>query len=368
MKVAVLKLGARIVFGDKVGSSGGSGEAANLINMLAEGGYDVHCYTKILNKDPIPEHVVMHDIESEFDSMPQYDMLFVINGIVNFFGGAEDRSQILNYWIMNHCKCPIAYLYCDPNLHFRQIWSSIEKKEWASNWNKEDIFMDKPFTVITQVHNISHAMSVNKKHGVVKTVAHYPFYKFPMMWDEEYLDNEDRPIDIIYGGTFRSGRRAKKLVDFYFGYPPEFNVTLFGKIRNKDFDAKNIYVEYPNFEGPVDYNQMIKKMSTGKAHIVIGDMKYPEFGMISQRAYESIKAGCVTFIDEAFDRKKVIFGHDKNLSKLLYVKDRHSVIKKMQLMSKDDIKTIAKLQYEAIGFDHDKYVRGFIKQIEEVVK
>ena len=47
MKIAVIKLGARIVFGDNIGTSGGSGEARSIINMLLKAKAEVHVFTKI---------------------------------------------------------------------------------------------------------------------------------------------------------------------------------------------------------------------------------------------------------------------------------------------------------------------------------
>jgi hypothetical protein len=353
MRVAVLKLGARIVFGDKIGTSGGTGEAVSLINMLQEGGFEVDCYTKVSKKDPVPSHVKVFDIK-DYGSVV-YDHLFVINGSVNFFGGAEDPEQILNYKVINNFQGPVTYLYCDPNLPLRQIWPSVQKKEWAANWSEKDINITRKINIVAQIHNLAAARKNHEGNGYeIGTVVHYPFYKFPMMFDQ--VRSDEKNADISYGGTFRSGRREKKLIDFYFGYPEELKVEVFGKIKAPDFNVKKVgNLRHPLFTGAVDYNKMIEKMSRAKAHVVIGDTKYPDFEMISQRAYESIMAGCVTFIDSDFDRKKRIFGHNKNVADFVYVDNREQVYKRLSKLNDNDLKRFADIQLKAVGFDRHKY-------------
>jgi hypothetical protein len=369
MKVAVIKLGARIMFGEGMGTSGGSGEASSLINMLVKGGAEVHCYTKILSKDEKPNHVVMHQIEEEFDAIPQvgYDALMVINGNVNFFGGAEDVSQILNYHIINHFPKEVFYLYCDPNLPLKQIWDSMSKKPWCSKWNKEDIEITRTIKVICQIYNTVLAKEQFKKLNV-DVLSSYEFQKFPMMFPKPKPSILGRITDISYGGTFRSGRREKKLVDFYFGYPEDISVEIFGKIDLAHFTEKRIEgLTPPVFTGAVNYDKMLFKMTEALCHIVIGDNKYPAFEMISQRTYESIMAGCITFVDKEFDPNKQVFG-DSELGKFLYVSDRNDVIDKIRLlkeMSKDDISALAEEQFKLVNFDETTYCNNFTKLIEE---
>ena len=98
MKIAALKLGARITRG---GTSGGSGEALALLEMLSKGN-EVHAYTKVLNKDENIEFVQMHQILDEYADVNEqnYDCLVVINGSVNYFGGIDSPDQTLNYHII----------------------------------------------------------------------------------------------------------------------------------------------------------------------------------------------------------------------------------------------------------------------------
>lgn len=362
MKVAVLKLGARIVFGNKIGTSGGSGEAASIINMMVKGGLDVHCYTKILKNDLIPTDVELFNIEEAYDSINDhgYDALVVINGTVNFFGGAEDRPSILNYDIINRFNGDVYYIYCDPNLPLTQLWPSISKKPWASNYKQSDIEITKPINVISQSYNINKHIETFKAKGItVSSIAQFDFQKFPMMFKQEHAE---KTVDLAYGGTFRSGRREKKLIDFYCGYPEDLSVEVFGKIKATDFNPKKLGdLRLPSFTGAVDYSKMIHKMATARAHVAIGDTQYPGFQMISQRAYESVMANTITFIDVDFDKEKRVFGKDPYLSNLLYVTDRKQVYDRLKDLS-DPVDQVAihNLQHKAIGFNEEEFCDDFI--------
>jgi len=366
MKVAVIKIGARIIVGDKVGSSGASGEARSIINMLVEGGADVHCFTKILAKDPVPERVTMHQIEEDWDTVNEYDKLVIINGNANFFGGAEDRTQILNYVMINKFKGIPTYIYCDPNLPLRQLWPAIANKKWASNWKEDDIVIQKRVNVISQSTNIE---EIDTAFSSVKiqNLTQYDFQKFPMMFErpEGNLFGREFDRDLSYGGTFRSGRREKKLIEFYFGHPEDLDVEVFGKIKLKDFNPKKIGdLRPPAFTGPVDYDNMLKKMYSSRAHIAIGDGHYPKFGMISQRVYESIMSDCLTFIDTDFDPTHRIFGNCSELTEICYIKNRKQVYDRLKHLSDPDIEYLAELQHKAVGFDREKYCNNFVHIVE----
>lgn len=366
MKIAVIKLGARLVFGDKVGSSGGSGEAQSLVNMLSEAGAEVHCFTKILKDDYIPNDINIHQIEEEYSTVNTYDILIVINGTVNFFGGVADNSQILNYHMINNFSKKVIYIHCDPNLPLKQLWPSIKNRTWASDWKESDIVIVKKIDVVTQSTNITKVLTAFKDIHIDK-IFQYDFQKFPMMFVKPQISEERiYTSDLSYGGTFRAGRREKKLIEFYFGYPEDLKVELFGKIKEEKFNPKKVgTLRSPNFSGPVDYNKMLHKMSESKAHVAIGDGHYPEFGMISQRVYESIMSDCVTFIDIDFDRNKRVFG-DTELGKFLYVTNRDQVYKRLKMLTNSELNTIIKLQHKIVDFNRDTYCSDFYKLIQNL--
>ena len=249
MKIAVLKLGSRIAISGS-GTSGGTGETLSIIKMLTTGGADVTAYTKVLSKDEAPKDFSIKNIEDEYLNINDcgYDALVVLNGNVNYFGGVDDPSQTLNYHIINNFKGKVVYILCDVNLILKQIWPSIEKKAWASNYKREDIEIKRRDIVcISQPRKVALIKDKELKAGIMlANVIHYPFEKFPLLTlkDNVYNFNENPIYDLSYGGTFRSGKREDDMIKFYFGYNEKFkvdlssqtlDVTTFKEIQTGDF-------------------------------------------------------------------------------------------------------------------------------------
>lgn len=367
MKVAAIKLGARITFG---GTSGGSGEAMAILEMLSKNN-DVHAYTKILKKDKAIPFATAHEIMDEYQDINDqgYDALVVINGGVNYFGGQDDPSQTINYSIINNFKGKVFYILCDPNLTLKQVWPSIEKKPWAGNYKREDIEITRDDIIyISQPKNTDKILEDIKKNNIpVSTCVHYPFEKFPLMFAKpEWKDLSDRQYDLLYGGTFRGGKRQEDMIKFYFGYDDE-KVTMFGKIKEKDFNEKKVgTLSHPNYEGAINYDKFNEKMSNSKATVIIGDKYYKQVNDLAQRIYESILSGVVTFIDESYDYEKRVYS-DERLRNFLYVKDSNDVKKKLEIintMSEDVFYQFLQRQYIDIQVNLGDYCKGFSDIIE----
>jgi len=363
MKVAVVKLGARIAFGSS-SSAGSVGEAQAICNMLRLGGADVHIYTKILDKDePAPEGVTLHQIEEEFDDVSA-DALVVINGNVNFFGGVLDNAQILNYHILNRFNGPVHYILCDPAITLKQIWSSVASKDKDSLYKRENIEVTRTdIHYICQPYNTAKYLQfVNKSKSAIgiSRMDHYPFEKFPCL--QTPLSINPMPLtDLSYGGTFRGGRRAGKMLKFYFGYSEDIEVEIFGKIKREDFDL--VTPRPPTFSGPVKYEQMMGKMNKSLAHVVIGDKLYEDTDDVPQRLAESVWSQVVTFVDHDMDRARRIFGKDKYLNELLYVTDNVDVEAKIMILKDDDGARREVLEYQmaAFNFDAADFCNNFVE-------
>ena len=368
MKIAVVKLGARVSYSSQ-GTSGGTGEAISIINMLKSYA-DVTVFTKILKKDKNPDDVTFVDIEDDCNTA-NFDALVVINGSVNFFGGAEDWHQIMNYKIINEFDGPIFYTYCDPELTLRNIWPSVSVKEWASNWKQEDIELKNEEIIwLCQPYNTDFVQENLKKNVVFpKKLVHFPFEKFPCM-NERLPFNENPSVDLSYGGTMRGGKRIEKMVKFYFGHE-KINVEMFGKIELKDFPKKKLINNPapPKFTGPVKYDQMLTKMNDALAHVVIGDPFYEKSSDVAQRTYESIWSSVVTFIDADLDKEKRVYGKSPILSDFLYVSSRKDVEDKILALkgNKEIRKQIVDLQFKTVNFDKDAYCKSFIDTIKEEI-
>jgi hypothetical protein len=368
VKVGVLKLGSRISFNSN-DTSGGNGEARSIINMLDVGGAEVHIFTKILAKDNLLPQYRWHNILSgELGLIYQkLDALVVLNGNVNFFGGAEDASQLMNYRILNCFSGPVFYIYCDPELTLKQVWPSVSKKPWSSKWQQCHIEITRDDIVyISQPHDIS-KLDFGKNEVKPAKVIHFPFEQFPCLNDLEQLPFNPKPdVDLSYGGTMRGGKRIEKMLKYYFGHPPELKVEMFGKIELEDFAKWSKNKIPPMFTGPVKYADMLPKMNKAMAHCVIGDPYYEEINDIPQRAYESIWSSVVTFVDHDMDKLRRIYGRDKQLADFLYVQTREELSEKLLLLKGDALarQQIIEEQFKAIDFDPQRYCSDFLELLK----
>lgn len=374
MKVAVIKLGSRISFNAN-DTSGGNGEARSIIKMLHCGGAEVHIFTKILQKDNLLDEYHWHDLKDRDAVLTsvsdrgagEFDALVVLNGNVNFFGGAEDPEQLLNYAVINSFKGQIFYLLCDPELTLKQIWPSVQKKEWASKWSEHELSITRSDIIyLSQPHDVEKVLSDLKKNEVVPSkIEHFPFEKFPCL-NEPLPFNATPLVDLSYGGTMRGGKREKKMVKFYFGHPEDISVEMFGKIKEEDFNLTKFGSPRPPiFSGPVRYDEMLSKMNQSMAHCVIGDPWYEQINDIPQRFYESIWSGVITFIDSDMDRVRRVWAADRTLGDFLYVSDRQELTEKLQLIKTDTNlrQQILDDQVRAVGFDAQKYCASFVNLI-----
>lgn len=367
MKVAVIKLGSRISFNAN-DTSGGNGEARSIIKILETAGIEVHIFTKLLKKDVLLPQYTWHDISyaDEAVKAEQCDALLVINGNVNFFGGAEDPEQIMNYAIINAFPRKVFYAYCDPALTLKQLWPSVEKKPWGSNYKKEHIdIVRSDIIYLSQPYDVEKVQAELGKNCVQPAdILHFPFEQFPCL--NEMIPPaplDELEVDLSYGGTMRGGKRINKMLKFYFGHPEEISVEMFGKITVEDFTehpkvgalAKSL--RHPLFTGPVKYADMLPKMNKALSHVVIGDPFYEEINDMAQRAYESIWSGVVTFIDSDLDSLRRVYGQDKELADFLYVKTREEVSEKIMLLKTDPQirQQILSDQLKAIDFNPKDY-------------
>ena len=372
MKIAVIKIGARISF-SSVGTSGGTGEALSIIKMLKKGGLSVDVYTKILDKDKNPKDIQFFDIETEYPNINSrgYQGLIVINGHCNFFGGAEARDQVLNYHLINNFKGRVFYIYCDPSLQLTQLWGAIEKKPWGEKYKKQDIEISRTDIVyISQPYDIPAVEEIINKNGIkAESIVHFPFEKFPCLNDK--IKIKDNPTyDLLYGGTMRGNKRIDKMIKFYFGYSMDINVEMFGKIDDEELIKRanklKILDRPPRYGTAIKYDAFMEKMNDTIAHVVIGD-KWYEGKDMAQRCYESIWSSVITFIDLDLDPQMRVFGKNINLQKFNYVSSKDEVEKRIKLL-KDNKKLrqqIIEEQFKTIDFNADVYCKEFTDIIKQ---
>lgn len=360
MKLAVVKIGARIAVNNN-STSCGTGETVSVISILVGAGFQVDAYTKILDNDDKPINFNIYDIETEYDKINDrgYDALVVLNGNANFFGGAENLLSLLTYNVLNNFKGKVYYILCDPYLIPKQIWKSVEAKPWCNKYKEEDINITRTdINIITQVPDLDAIKTVIEKQIVVNSIQFFPFERFPLYTMKDFDRPKEYECDIMYDGTFRSGRREADMIKFYFGYPEDIRVEMFGKLKLENF-KENKYGELvpPMFNKSVKYDEFSKKMNTSIATIAIGDSDYKKLGILGQRIYESVRIGNVIFIDNSYDADKKAFD-DPYLKDFSYVEDRNDVIERIRALKKHPnfINEIIERQRKDVTFDAPKYL------------
>ena len=368
MKVAVIKLGSRISV-SSTGTSGGTGETLSIIKILTTAGVDVDAYTKVLSKDETPKDFKVYNIEDEYTNINsrEYDALIILNGNVNYFGGVDDPAQTLNYHVINHFEGKVFYVMCDCNLLLKQIWPGVKKKKWGNNYKEEDILITRDDIVYISQARFTHKVKEKaKKYAPIKDVVYFPFEKFPLLTMKEFPFNENTSYDLLYGGTFRGGRREDDMIKYYFGYDSQFKVEMFGNISLDNFDFKKIENKrQPEFGKSVEYDKFGEKMAEANATVIIGDPLYKSWGDLAQRIYESIIIGNVVLIDSSYDFQKKVFSNDE-LKKFCYVSSVKEVEDRLlKIRDRNFRKHIVDLQRADTYVNIELYSKGLRKIIEE---
>lgn len=394
-KIAVVKIGARICFGkvnkegeykDPRDTSGGNGEARAIIEMLKRGGADVTIMTNVADDDYLPEDYAFVNIidlfnEGKLESYlkeQNFDSLVVLNGAFNIFGGVEGSLvwlSIASYNAINLFPKTVYYCLCDIALApIKNIYSGmIARKPWGEKYKDYalDVTRD-DIVILTQASDTKAMHKLLEKSKSTPTiklenVRHFPFERFPALYDRNYFDvNENPTYDLLYGGTMRGGRRANKLAKFYYGYSDDVNVELFGKLKEeelteiakKKFGLKRV----PSYGGVVNYVDFCKKMNDTLTHVVVGDKIYEDTNYVPQRCYESICSNVITFLDKDLDTNKRIYGWSNLLKDYMYVSNNKDVEKKIkELKSNKELRNkILAEQHKVVEFDKDKYCKDFV--------
>ena len=394
-KLAVCKIGGRISFGkvDKDGNvsnakdtSGGNGEAKAIIDIAKKSGkFDITILTKTTNKDYFPPEYSFVDITKlleenriqQFIEEQKFDVLLLINGSINCFGGAEQSilSDLAIYKFMHFFNKKIVFCSCDICIPFvADIWKTIASKEWSAKYRKEDFDLSaKTFYMLTQARDLDalHNILASKKGNVFKreNIDNFSFEKFPCENPLQHVPMNVSPeYDLLYGGTLRAGRRIKKIVNWYYNHS-NLNIELFGNMDQDKIDAvaKKQYGIFhkPIFNEPVNYLENSKKMNKALATIVIGDDMYEETSTVQQRAYEAMCANVVTFIDEKLDKPHNVFGFNSGLEKFLYLQNSSQIEKRIQMLKDSPIlrEKILTLQQQIVNFDRQEWYNEFAEKI-----
>ena len=376
MKLAVLKIGGRIAANNR-STTGGVNEVIEICKRLVKYNVDVTFYTKVLESDDKIPDVNILDLNRESlkdINKNNYDLLLVFNGNANFFGGAEDELSILNYIVINNYNGKVLYCLTDLNLILKQIHKVISKKDWSNKYNvdelkivRDDIYLVSQAPKNTEIHKKFIKNGINLKK---ENIHHFPWEMFPAFSLENY-NKVFRPVDLIYGGTFRNGKREKDLIKYYFGYPEDIKVELFGNIQLNQFKNKeSTNLRPPEFSKRLPYKEYIEKTATGLSSIIIADSLYKISSMRTTRFFECIRAGNIIFVDrEYYSTADFFFSDNELLGDMCVVDNRDDVVDKIRYFK---INTKARnkfidLQRETISFiTEDYYYKKLLDILEEI--
>lgn len=294
MKIAILNLSNNIAKPSTVSSY----ETIAYAEMLRSMGSEVTIISRTVSNYTIAFNQV-HDIN-------EYDRLIVVNGAINFFGGVENPVIIENYKLMAKYKSTIYYLFTDFRLAFKQLWPAIEKRGWGHT--REDVWVDAPFVILSQGRDLAKTGAAHAKSDMnIQKIVYSPLERYKVESPE--IDELIQPMieapdsQLIYGGSFRSGKRLKDLTEYFFN--TSYDAELFGTIKFKQFKLPETGSE-PTFTGKVKPQEMITKLSTGVCTLILGDAEYLD-NFVTLRVWEAAMSGSVVLIDEKFDPKHLIF-------------------------------------------------------------
>jgi len=373
MKIAFLKIGSRIKY-DPLGVI--NSEVLILIDFFVKAGIDLHYFTQVLKNDTEIEGAHMRDF-SDWNNDEKFDAMVVVNGPLNFYGGAESKAITENYKLINNFNGKVYFLITDLTLKFTQIWEGVlskqEKFDWKTRYTREDLEITRDdITFISQAYNLENAKKIlgEVRGGIPhKNMIHYPLMHSVMAYFNRLENTEDswknRQYDISYGGSYR-GARHKKIVKYYFGHDDDIKVELFGKVGEPS-KYENVKLRFPDHNPGVSGMDFIMKMNNSYSTIAIADKNY-EGNILTQRLYESIYANVITFVDEEFDPEHRLYANDKELD-FLYVNSREEVAEKLRLIKANNLmQYICDKQYEAVKIDKNNYINGLIDIIKNNYK
>lgn len=399
-RVLVAKFGGsngRICFG-KVAKDGsisrsrditsGCTEAKTIIDILERSGrFEIGVLTKVLDKDYLPEKYEFystlelgHEDMDKFFAEKKFDYMIVINGSINCFGGAEDAMvpDLCIYRMMHYFPGKIFYCQCDLAINLLlDVYEYISSKQWSSKYKREEYdISSKDITMLTQANDLdAHLKEVNKPKMYQfkrEQLKHFSFERYPVIMPFAHVSRNECPkYDLGYGGTLRGGRRIKKLVKYYFGYPEGILVNLYGKLDDPKLleSAKKAYGDslmMPELGTICNFVDNGKVLNQSLATVVIGDEIFERTQTVQQRAWQAICANVIAFVDEALDKKKSFYGNDDFMKRFMYVSSREDVMKRITgIKAKPVIRDIVlKKQQEMASFNIESWANELADLID----
>lgn len=329
MKIAIINMGNNVINFKTVPSS----ETIYLFKVISEMG---------LNVDIISLKNGVYTKSFDEVDVNDYDRLIVVNSSINFFGGKPNLAILSAQKFMAKYKSKIYYLFTDIRLPFSQSWPNVKNRPWAYLYTEEELLIKSPIKVISQGINLDIAKAAHKKVDNVIEFEYFPIEQYKIHMNDFQLSKPTKKtLDVIYGGSFRSGQRESKMVEFLFD--TGLNIEFFGNAREKQFkNPKYPWTKAPVFTGKIPMNMVSEKNSQAIAALIIGDKNYND-NFITLRVWETMAFDAVMLIDEEFDTKHRIINDAR-----FYVNNRAELIDRVNELKHSDV-----LRKEMLSIQHD---------------
>lgn len=245
-------------------------------------------------------------VDSDYD-INKYDKLFIVNGSINMFGGIEIDTATTIYKLLHKFNGQIYYILTDTNMPFMDYYKHINGKDWAKKYTKDNFSLQHDIIILSQFKNFDYIKKIHKNINI-KDILYVPWalWKIELETNNNYY-NVEKTADLIYGGSFRAGKRVNKMLDYFFN-KENISVELYGNISLSQFN-KYEYNLAPKFTGKILTDAVVEKNSSGLATIIIGDRNYNN-NTVTLRFYESLMSDAIVFIDNDFDTEHKLLTDD----------------------------------------------------------
>ena len=336
MNIGIIYLNSLVNGANTIGSL----EVNNIANALRK-----HAHVDIIAQYPKDKTKQVDKIVDimKLDNLNNYDKVLFYNTSINFYGNRKNPPLNKAYELMVSYERTIYYLLVDLEIPFKQFWTCVENRGW--DIKKEDVFITSDIVIISQGSNLDRVKYVHRKvDEYITDYIYFPLEQHILTNDPVILDINDNPeFDLIYGGSWRGGRRNKKMAD-YFGQK-NLKIKLFGNIPENKIENKDI-----TFSKKVAPNKVLETNNDAMCTIVFGDKSYND-NMVTLRLWESLLSRTIVFIDNDFDRDKKL-----NFPEFLYVENGKELADKIKILKENNN------IYKQIRESLDKYINSAINE------
>lgn len=341
MKVGIFKIAKPISFESSVFND--FTEVELMVKMLKDMNSDITMYTKKVKSYVGKNEIIVNGTTvkivdfDEIDKPIEDDIIIVIHGAINFFGGAENEMITKTYFHVNHAKTDKKiFLFMDPVIPIIPLYmrkSTLINRKW--NIYKEsdvDDWVHKGIYILGSFYNHDFMKHKNKNVNVLDTY-YVEFNAFPLILYPKQKITDFLLYDYYYAGRYRYGARTRKLNAYFFGdMPEEIKRALVGNITKTNLSKMNSNISNIDNLGTLPliptnnkldfYTFMNRCLST----IGINDDSVNNISF-NRRFFESIVFNNVLFVDKLNDSNQLFFdGVDKKIKNFLYVSNKQQLI------------------------------------------